>query len=664
MKGLFAFYCIWLTFFPVSKALAGPADNKFSNLKVLISVGQYQGQDVLWAREFCAQSYKSVNNASREGIDIGCRQMPANTFADHAAQALRPQYDYHLIVLRDPSRQEIDLRLVNWRSNDGTDFESVGWTLKETENDRVSWKDGLGKILTNMALYLENQGAYKQALFYQGLQESTSMDFDIKTGVIKDKLTGLEMSYPQAYDQFKNESPRKRNWLRSMSEIGVLLAGGLAVYYKNLVFNKQDFDYSLGEGIKKKFITGEAVRFDDNDKYANGGHALAGVLYQQVARSNGFSSLESLAVAVASSTVWEGLEYHEVLSINDQIITGLGGWVIGESAFQMGCALLSKNELSAKVAGTLLNPNTAFNRLLERKRTDKSWTDECKNPRWSQISVYMGQETTKKPFTNEEGQKAFLFGFDGTVIRLPEYGTVGQGSGTLHDTAMSHLKIESSGGDFRLLAQVVSAALYQRQVQRDSKGELQGYEFILGVGSGVSYNDRGTELKDEFYGAVHLFGPTAHVVLHHGGFKVTAEVSVYGDFAMVKSYALEKYAEANGGLAGNPTVVQKRGYYWGLGSTTMAMLSVDWNRWQVGVEAESSSASIINRRNRYQESVTKDEKFRDSYARARVWIAFRATKRLRVEAAVEKIVREGSINGDYRTASTETRKMIYLKYMF
>src|SRR4029453_16757727 len=52
---------------------------------------------------------------------------------------------------------------------------------------------------------------------------------------------------------------------------------------------------------------------------------------------NGGGMLEAMLFELTTSSVWElAVEHREVVSLNDTIVTGLGGVSIGESLYQVG----------------------------------------------------------------------------------------------------------------------------------------------------------------------------------------------------------------------------------------------------------------------------------------------------------------------------------------
>lgn len=635
----------------------------------LVSVADLRASDDgdEWARESCRQIYGILNEFSRVSADIACYQVgrgksPEADFLKKSGAEL----DYRIdLTRRRDNTYTLEIR--NFNRKDSTDFEKVGWTLRDGAT--AGWKDGLLRALGNFALFIDNEEYYRLALLVNGVQESSSLSFNPDTGIFKDKLTGMELSQREAYAQFAAESDRKKNYLRSGIEIGALLAGGMAIYYKNLVYNSVDFDYGLGEGIRKK-LNGDAVRFDDNDKFANAGHALAGVLYYQIARSNGFNSLESYLVALGSSTIWEFLEYHEVLSINDEIITSIGGYVVGEATHQVACALRQKNPgLFGKTVAALLDPSGAANGTMDKYGKSKNFNklNDCARPRWSEITMYLGVDKTTKPFDAAAASRTG-FGFSGDVVNVPGFDQEGKSTGIVTDTALSRFLLEGAAGsggidDLRVIAKVVSVAWQKRSMAKNDAGELEGYDFIIGLGHGITWNDRGTDGKDDFYGTVNVAGPTAVVNVRRNGIRIRAELGLYADFVMVKSYAVDKYA-ADNGTEGLQSILKKRNAYWGYGASLMGGLSAEYGRWEIGWNMQESQANIIQGKDRMEEAVTKRESFQDSYGSQSLWVGYRITRSLKVKVSVEQIRRAGRVGGAYEAHGTETRKMGYLIYEF
>lgn len=643
--------------------------------RILISVGDlYENSPTkTWERETCRQIYTLANQIAEGGVDVTCRQFETSQFSDKSLGNLQKSFDYHLRIIRD-RKNDIGVDVTNWNRKHESDFKSLGWNFTESKNSKVSKEDAFAKAIGNFFYYASNEIAYKAGLLVNGAAESDDVEYDQKNGVFRDKITNTPITVEKAYSLFEKESDRKKNYLRAGVEIGVMLSAGLAVYYKNLAYNAVDFDYTLKDGIKKKF-SGEAMLFDDNDKFANYGHVYAGVMYYQVARSNGFNALESFLITFASSAAWEFIEYQEVFSINDQILTPVGGYIIGEATYQISCALTQKNSVAAKALGYTINPSLAMNHGIDAvsKKDKNAATPDCKKPRWSDISVYVGLEKGQKAYEPNLNND-YVVGMNAEVVTLSGYNREGSEKKLVFDTAMVKMNVENNGNqgaqDLRVIAQVVAAAYYQKNRGVDEKGQLRGYDLILGLGSASMWDDRGqgrntgdTPSKEDFYGTISILGATAHANVHYKGFNIRADFAFYGDFAMVKSYALDSFSASRGGdLSDQSGVVRKRGYYWGAGTSTLAAISIEKGRFEVGYEGRYSHATSINERQRL--SATSNDIYRDSFMTNKIYVTFSITKNLKFQLSQEYNVRTGTVNNEHRTEGIEKRTMGTLIYKF
>lgn len=647
-----------------------PETNAAVRKKILISVGDIKNnKSTAWKKKTCEQLFTLANNIVAGGVDVACRSFDTANFLDPDFKDYRETFDFHMRVTNNLD-DTISMDVTKFHREHDTDFKTLGWNFKNGVQSKVSKEEAMNKAAGNFFHYIANELAFKAGLLVNGAQESSAIVYDQEKGLFKDKLTLEPLSIDRAYRAFESESERKKNYLRTGVEIGVLLSSAMAIYYKNLVYNQVDFDYGFKDGVKKK-LNGEAVLFDDNDKFSNYGHVYAGVLYYQVARSNGFNSLESFLISFASSTTWEFMEYHEVLSINDQILTPVGGYIIGEATYQIACALIQKNNLAAKTLGYTLNPTMATNHGLDKLKTGDKYSaqPDCKKPRWSDISVYVGLENGQKAYDPKE-HKSTVYGMDATVVNIEDYQKEGQSSKLVYDTAMTKMLVELNGNqgmlDMRVIAQVVAAAYHQKKLGRDEKGQLRGYDIVLGIGSGTAWNDRGSAYKEQnedFYGTIDVLGASAHANIHYKGFNIKADFAFYGDFTMVKSYALSKFAESNG-LEGQSSTIKEKGYYWGMGTTTLAAISASKGRVQVGYSGQFSQTKSINSNRRLEDEITTNDRFRDSLTTNKVYINYQLSKNLTIQLAREYNVRKGSVNKDYDNEGTETRTSGTLLYKF
>lgn len=641
--------------------------------KVLVSVGDLSGNNSFtWKKEICAQVYVVANQVAGSAVDITCRSLDTTNFVDPGIAANRKDNEYHLRITRN-YKGDIQMDVTNWRQYHPSDFSNLGWQFQDKQKGDATKEQAMTKTLANLFFYIDNSDAFKAGLLVNGASESNSIEYNQDKGIFLDKNTRDQLTIDQAYSLYEGESPRKKNYLRAGIELGVLFSSGMAIYYKNLVYNAQDFDYGFRDGIKKK-LNGEAIRFDDNDKFANYGHVYAGVLYYNVARTNGASALESFLVSFASSATWEFLEYHEVFSINDQIMTPVGGYVIGEATYQISCALLQKDSKAAKALGYGINPVGAVNYGLNKLNTGDKFSSQpdCKKPRWSDVSVYLGLEKGQKPFKAGK-DTAYLIGLDAKVVNLPDYQKPGSDSRVIMDTSMVRLIVENNGsdslGDLKVIAQIVSAAYRQKDIREDAAGNLHGYDVIVGLGSATTWNDRGTKSgqpNEDYYGTINILGATAHATLFYKSFKITAEIGYYGDFAMVKSYAIGNVndTEQLPVLNHQSTSLQKRGYYWGLGTSTLAAISAERGRVTIGYSAQISQATNINGKERNSEEITSPVEMKDSFMSHRFYVTFKLTRNLSFQLAHEIVERAGQLVGYASRNGTERRTMGTLVWRF
>lgn len=639
----------------------------WANNKILVSVQDIEG-DAVFAKKTCDQLYALSQQVVTNKTDITCRLVKARDFMDPELAKLRPKFDYHFRITKSGS-SGLFLDVTNWKhDNTQSEFKTVGWKVEPDKMDDTSVTNAIAKAGLNIFSYVENERAYKAMLLANGAFESETISIDPKNNVFREKLTNEPITVDRAYVLYASESERKRNYLRTGSEIGVLLTSALAIYYKNLAYNAVDFDYGLKDGIVKKF-NGQAILFDDNDKFANVGHTFAGVLYHQSARANGFSALEGFLITLASSTAWEFLEYHEVLSINDQILTPIGGYVVGEALFQMSCALLKKGGTINKAVAYTVTPSLGVGALMDRKSPNKGMPADCNKVSWSKISAYIGLESGQKPY-NPVAEQKITYGFESEVVTIPGYNKEGKDQGLIIDTALSKVLVESNTmNDLKIAAQIASAAYFKRNMQKNSLGELEGYDVAFSLSHGYRHHDLGTSRNadgssdnEDFYGVVNLLGATAHVNLNYGGFNIRAEIGFFGDFAMVKSYALNNYVSAGGDLTNESSVIKKRGYYWGLGASSVANIAISKGRFEVGGKYHNAYASNIKGRDRLGNNSPSD--FRDTYENIEIYVSYKLTKNLSFKLAHEKVKRTGRVSNVHQIYGTTYKTTGTLVYMF
>lgn len=140
-----------------------------------------------------------------------------------------------------------------------------------------------------------------------------------------------------------------------------------------LLLNRWDH-YFEGQATYPSPITNFRVNLHrswvvDNDKFSVNQflHPYSGSVYQGFARSAGLDFWQASAYTFAGSLLWEQAGENTAPSINDQVVTGIGGNFLGEPLFRIASLLLERDADQPRwwreLAAAIVSPPTAINRL-------------------------------------------------------------------------------------------------------------------------------------------------------------------------------------------------------------------------------------------------------------------------------------------------------------
>ncbi|HQQ76568.1 MAG TPA: DUF3943 domain-containing protein, partial [Thermoanaerobaculia bacterium] len=167
----------------------------------------------------------------------------------------------------------------------------------------------------------------------------------------------------------REKASTRRFWLTA-AEIGIL---EFLPYAQNRFVNDEDYARISVESIRKNFDAGFSF---DNDKFTTNqlGHPIAGGLFFNAARTNGYSFWESAPFVLAGSTFWEMFGETQGPSLNDLVNTTLGGITLGEASYRLSQMILDDRarggaRIAREALAGLVNPT----QLLTRVFTGEAW---------------------------------------------------------------------------------------------------------------------------------------------------------------------------------------------------------------------------------------------------------------------------------------------------
>lgn len=571
-------------------------------------------------------------------------------------------------------------------------FASVSLFLPGAQHEKT---DSRGKFFSldrlTKGFRLNSIGNEQRSLFFLDESDSCEMRRKIELDAFCSSLLDGENKI-KAQSQPKNV--RSKKFGRALLvNAGLWLADSIR-YWATYAMWIEDWQFELKwKDQKIRFTSLKANKFDSNPFVTNWTHGLSGATYYTMARYHRLNILESLLFELGSSFWWEYVtEWREVISVNDNFFSGIGGLPIGESLFRLGNYFVNKPGALNKVLGYVFNPVMGLNDLLGGKKWRKRFAGLPFSK--SCFDLYFGQKQVS--FKGDKGWSSPLFyiGFETSLNTIPGYGNPDNGDSKrfIKEPIFSELCFDSTFGadsveEYNFLSRVVIFGFFSQRIKQDSSNNLRGYSFYLGTGSAfdlfkkkaVAYYDKGqyhydftgeeqatqpTEFTDKL-AIINLIGPVLDLSLYAGRFKFWLSLGAYVDFALVNSMAINEYSTVYDLY--NPrmkTTLSHYGYYYAFGYTLAAKGSVIYKNFEISGRLKYQYYDSIEGLDRFQDRVVDDCNVSDYRMIYKVSVGYSISESpVKIVFACEGIDRKGSIK-DTTHRESETRLYTQLKFSF
>jgi len=431
---------------------------------------------------------------------------------------------------------------------------------------------------------------------------------------------GRAVRFSPAYQSWFGPNRYERQYVRALAENGIITVLEFAVYWYDPHANSVDWQYP---DVQSKLSSSEAVRFDDNLMRSNYlYHPFAGQMHYWMTRVNGFGIPESSFVAALNSTLYEMVwEWRELVSINDLVVTPVGGTAAGEFFHQLGNYLNSEpphvhtdvRQSIGSVARGGTRVTLGLPRAMHDDFDDPPYPLRLEPDNLGLSSAYhhdfrlsFGLDTVSNE--SDDVRQMYSFGGRFEIAAMPGFLRPGEfglwffnGNFVASDV---RLAFGRRSGDIELK---IDSDLfgYYRQAIRPAPGGAEGFANETAFGTGLRYLDRSLFGRRDQIGIVHLFRPVQRVWLCLGPARLKLSADISPDFAALHSAAYKTWMERFG-TDGTKSSLQAHGYWHGWGISAGAGVGVELGAIELSGRARHGRYESIDGWERAQEEVTRD----------------------------------------------------------
>lgn len=488
-------------------------------------------------------------------------------------------------------------------------------------------------------------------------------------------------------------SRHDKHWARASLEVGGVLAVGIVDYLLNTSARggttrpgDSRWDLRYDWPTLRGKLTGADIALDGNRLGTNyASHPFAGTLYYSAARANHLTVGESFLFAVIGSSVWEMFgEIRETTSVNDLVVTPVGGAAIGEATMQMaGFFDRGEKRLSNSILSTLFSPVKAINDATDEFEPERTAAPDAlgfATEPWHRFSVRAGVGVTSQAAASPSHPRASYvdagLDIDLALASLPGYAGAAERSRVFDDGNVSSIRFTTTASqgrvvDARFETRVLPVGFYTRSATRDVLGGVHGHGTILGLRIGFEYGTHTWDRDGAFArgnDAIALASPLGIAFEHvwdAGDVHLRTGIDLYGAMAGVTSYALAGFpTPAARPGAGLPTTLKTQGYYHAYALTAAPAMSLVWRRVSIGARMRLDTYRPIEGADEEGRSVGPIVRLRDSRTEIASTLALRVPGSA-IELAVTGARRSRTgYAGPLESSRTEASAMASLGVVF
>jgi hypothetical protein len=380
---------------------------------------------------------------------------------------------------------------------------------------------------------------------------------------------GLAAAPPNGDDTFQYLQPQPPARVRASAWVGTYVALQLTSYL--MTSRPSGQVYSTIYSPWDKLAHG-AASFDSNTFRTNfAGHPAMGTVLYQLARGNRLTTWGSALAAVAGSTTWELIEFHEKASINDLVVTPVAGVALGEPLLQLAAHLDRSNASGGRtVLAWIAAPWKKLGDAL----------DGAALARGAPADTFLGRfELGGATVSGPDGRRGEVRAALGWALwRDPDYGAPGATVHAWLDAQVSRLQLSGAVSgqgvtDAHLSSSVLLAALYARAIGQEGRGS----DLVAGAGLGFDLGGHQWTRDGPFdlSGGVEVPRLSLQGRWLSGTLRLTARLDAALRFGGSRSFALDGLPDA-APFSTLPTVQQQFGYHFGLGGSLHPALELTW----------------------------------------------------------------------------------------
>jgi hypothetical protein len=507
------------------------------------------------------------------------------------------------------------------------------------------------------------------AVFGDGTADSTgrglrfSFRVPDRQGSQRPGLSLLTAVSHEAAQQTPASAVPKKKWGRAILEFLTIMAFTQINYWLKYSDWFFDWHYRFTWEDQKKRFSFDAWKFDANGFSLNWSHAPAGAHYYNAARANNFTLGESLLFTAAGSLYWEYIvEWREIISINDILMTSLGGLAFGESCFQLGLDLSRRKGLGYRIL-SFMNPYWKITEFLDRDEIRRR--PPPPETGWHEYIFFLSGQSLKNsgPIGS---QRNTLFGVHTRIIEVPEYGKPGRIKKPIPGTLSSEVGI-----DFAFSGRGLEELNFNSRVgywgyfwqNLDDRG--RGHSLSLSLGTAFTYwrkkkvafydstaiapregGDLHLEEPRNFrdkLAVLHMVGPLFDYSSFAPGLKLRITADAYADFAQVNALAFNRYS-VDHDITGVKTNLLYYGYYYALGISTSARAEIWLGRLYASARLRGEDFQSFGEADRFEYLITADFDLHDSHLAYDLRLGYEwPGTPFEIRATYEGIVRKGGI---------------------